>query len=255
MVTPDLPNTQARELFARGGTRYARHRPGYPPELFDRLVALAPTRSTALDCAAGTGQATLPLAEYFERVIAIDTSADQLRALPTHPRCHRLRAAAEQLPLANASVSLVCVAQALHWFEHERFFAETQRILIPGGVFAAWTYALARVNDAVDAVVDHLYREVLEPDWPPQRRHVETGYAQLPFPFAPIAFDPMAIELDWRLGDLVAYLGTWSAVARHRERTGHDPLALIDVDLRSAWGEPSESKRIRWPLALRVGRR
>ncbi len=64
--------------FSSHAANYARYRPTYPAQLFDWIATSAPGRGTAWDCACGNGQATLPLAERFERVIATDPSAEQI---------------------------------------------------------------------------------------------------------------------------------------------------------------------------------
>jgi trans-aconitate methyltransferase len=111
--------------FSAHAAHYARHRPSYPPELFAWLAAQAPARELAWDCATGNGQAALALAEHFQRVHATDFSAEQLAQATPHPRVGYLQAPAETSGLAAQSCDLVTVAQALHWFCHERFFAES----------------------------------------------------------------------------------------------------------------------------------
>lgn len=41
--------------------------------------------------------------------------------------------------MEDNSVQLVSVANALHWFEFDRFFAEVKRILVPNGVLMVWS--------------------------------------------------------------------------------------------------------------------
>ena len=61
-----------KDHFSRQSAAYSRHRPGYPPELIEFVVASAPDRYLAIDCATGSGQAALQLATHFELVLAID---------------------------------------------------------------------------------------------------------------------------------------------------------------------------------------
>lgn len=232
---------------------YARHRPGYPAALFDWLAARAPGRALAWDCATGSGQAALGLAGHFDRVVATDASADQLRRAAAHPRVHYAAAAAEAAPLAGGALDLLTVAQAAHWFDLDRFYAEARRVLRPGGVLALWTYDLLAIDPAVDAVFGRFYRDAVGPWWPPERRHVESGYRELPFPFPELAPPALEMTAEWRLADLLGYLGTWSAVKRCREATGRDPLAGVAGPLGEAWGEPETPRPVRWPLHLRVG--
>lgn len=244
-----------RDLFSGGSGAYAAFRPAYPRALFEFLAGLTARRARAWDCATGSGQAATALAEWYERVDATDASAAQIASAAPHDRVLYRTAPAEASGLPDASIDLVTVAQALHWLDRDRFFAEARRVLAPGGVLAVWSYALARVTPAVDTVVETLYRETLGPDWLPERRLVEDGYASIAFPFEEIAAPPFVIEQHWTLAGLLGYLGTWSAVQRHRTRTGVDAVAAAAEALGAAWGRPGRRRRIVWPLAVRVGRR
>jgi SAM-dependent methyltransferase len=234
---------------------YAVHRPRYPDGLFELLAELPRRRARAWDCATGSGQAALPLARHFERVIATDASAAQVRAAAPHPRVRYGVAQAEAVPLRSGAFDLVAVAQALHWLELPVFFAEARRLLAPGGAVAAWTYGRQRVDGGpIDDTVNHYYDEVVGPYWPPERRWVETGYRTLRFPFdeVPLAAPPMAAS--WTLDELLGYIATWSATARCRATTGVDPLPGLADRLAGVWGDRTTRRRIEWPLSIRAGR-
>lgn len=231
---------------------YAAHRPGYPSDLYPRLARLAPSSGLAWDCGAGSGQAARGLADHFARVEATDASEDQVAAARPHPGVTYRVALAHESGLDDASVDLVLVGQALHWFPLRRFYQEVRRVARPGGVFAALTYGLMRITPAVDAVVDRLYYEDLAAHWPPERRHVDQAYANLPFPFEPLPFERTAMKARWSLPQLVGYLGTWSALARCRRETGEDPLAECLDQLSRAWGD-AEMNRVTWPLTVLCG--
>ena len=68
--------------FSRVAASYAACRPGYPEELFDYLAELVERRTLAWDCGAGTGQATIPLARRFEKVLGTDISISMLEQAP-----------------------------------------------------------------------------------------------------------------------------------------------------------------------------
>src|SRR5215469_10467827 len=129
-----MPMTQTafKDHFSGHAADYSRYRPGaYPAALFKALAALAPDRGCVWDCATGNGQAALGLAELFERVEATDASDKQIAASTPHPRIHYSMAPAEKSGLPDKSVSLVNVAQALHWFDLPRFYAEVRRVAKP----------------------------------------------------------------------------------------------------------------------------
>lgn len=234
--------------------RYAALRPTYPPQLFAWLATLPERRELAWDAGTGSGQAAVALAEHFAEVIATDAAAAQLAHAKPHPRVS-YRRATEESGLEATSVDLVTVAQAVHWFDLDRFYAEVRRVLAPGGAVALWCYLGVTLEPAIDRVVTRYYREVVGPYWPPERAAVEDGYRSLPFPFAEIKAPPFHIRLRWDLARFAGYLGTWSA-SRHWSDAhgGADPLAEIAADLVAAWGDPAAEREVEWPLGLRVGR-
>ncbi|MGE0080037.1 MAG: class I SAM-dependent methyltransferase [Thiohalomonadaceae bacterium] len=242
-----------KDHFSALAAGYASFRPRYPDTLYAWLAQQAPGRALAWDCATGSGQAAVGLAAHFARVVATDASAGQIANAHRHARVDYAVAPAEDSGLAAHSVDLVTVAQALHWFDLERFYAEARRVLCPDGLLAVWTYNLFRTDiDAADALVDHLYGEVLGPWWPCERRLVENGYRDLPFPFVEITAPAFEMRTEWDLAHLLGYLRTWSAVKRYREACGVDPVAAIADALAAALGA-RERLSVRWPLAVRVG--
>lgn len=242
--------------FSRLAAGYAECRPMYPAGLFDYLAGLVARRKLAWDCAAGSGQATVPLAQRFRRVVATDASAAMLDRAPRHPAIEYRVAPAESSGLHSHTVDLVTVAQALHWLELPQFYAEVHRVLVPEGAVAVWAYGAQRLgHDALDRILERFYRDVVGPYWPPERRHVESGYRTLPFPFAELSAPPFVMEAWWTLHQLLGYVRTWSATLRFRETVGHDPAERLAHELRQAWGDPNAVRRIEWPLSLRVGQR
>jgi SAM-dependent methyltransferase len=244
------------DRFSPVASAYASRRPRYPETLFAYLSSLCSRHELAWDCAAGSGQATLPLTASFRRVIATDASPAMLAQAPPHPAIEYRVAPAEASGLDPESVDLVTVAQALHWLDPELFYAEARRVLVPGGVLAAWTYSNQFLDDApLDRILAHYYHDVVGPYWAPERRHVESGYATLPFPFPELRAPTLTMEQYWSLDELLGYVATWSATQQFLEVTGVDPVKNLRERLLPLWGEAAATRRVRWPLALRVGRR
>ena len=243
-----------QDHFSGHAAVYRDARPHYHPALFAWLAAQVPRRDLAWDAGCGNGQATVALAAHFARVIGSDPSAAQIaHAEPAANVEYRVEPA-EQSSLAAASVDLVCVAQALHWFEQERFHAEVRNVLRPGGVIAALAYAGCRIDPAIDRVTTHLYVDLTGPYWPPERAHIEAGYATLPFPDTPSPAPAFEMVAQWNLGQFLAYLRSWSATQRYAKACGEDPVARVEGDMAAAWGEAARVRAVRWQLTLRVGR-
>jgi SAM-dependent methyltransferase len=247
-------DARTARLFAEAADAYARFRPQYPPELFQALGEASPGRRVAWDCACGSGQASTGLAGVFERVIATDLYLEPLRRAPRHPAIAYAAAHAESAAVRTGSVDCVAVAQALHWLDLDRFYAEADRVLVPRGLFAAWSYALMRVDPALDPLFDELYYEILAPWWTPARTTVDRGYRSLPFPFDEITLPPITLRVRWTLDELEGHLATWSSVRRARNE-GSDPLAPWMARIAPLWGSPEQPRDLRWPLGVRAGRR
>lgn len=248
-----------QDHFSGHAREYASFRPTYPPELAAWLAGLAPSRQVAWDCGTGSGQAARLVAEHFALVVATDPSRQQLQSAPRHSRVAYVAATAEHPPLADASVDLVTVAQALHWFDFAAFYAQVRRVCRRGGILAVWAYELARVSPEVDRWLD-AYFKLVEAYWPPERRYVEEGYRTIPFPFAEISAPVFSMQAEWSLDQLLGYLSTWSATKRATQSLGYDVLsrAAAGTDfaagsLEAAWGE-AERRLMVWPLILRLGR-
>jgi SAM-dependent methyltransferase len=241
--------------FSGHAAGYAASRPHYPAELFEWLAQLCAARKLVWDAGCGNGQASQALAALFEQVYASDPSSEQISAAEPVPNIRYVVEPAERCGLGDGSADLVCVAQAMHWFDVPRFQAEARRVLKPSGVFAAWTYAQSRVTPDVDVAFDRLHDELLEDWWPAGREHVIDSYRTLPFVFERTA-DVPAFEMccDWTLLKYFAYLRSWSACQRYLRATGNDAVALIEADLTAAWGDPTQARAVSWPLTLHVGR-
>ncbi len=243
-----------QDHFSGHAAGYAQFRPVYPAALYDWLEAQTPGHALAWDVATGSGQAAIPLAERYAAVFASEASAEQLRHAPAHPRVTYACEPAEACSLPEASVDLVAVAQALHWFDHPRFFAEVRRVLKPGGLFAAWCYELMHVSAAVDAAVWHYYEDVIGAYWPPQRRLLERGYVDIAIPLPPVGTPHLAMTAQWNYGQFEGYLQTWSATQRARATLGMDPLLAVRPQLLAAWGAPETVHALVFPLAMRAAR-
>ncbi|MDP2309953.1 MAG: methyltransferase domain-containing protein [Pseudomonadota bacterium] len=239
--------------FGHHAEAYARHRPTYPAALFDWLAELAPSRRLAIDVASGAGQAALALAARFDRVVATDRSAELLATIPAHPHLTTRTQPAEALDVGEPA-DLVVTAQALHWFAEEPFWSRVRAALRPGGggpggVFAAFGYADFTISPRIDAVLAPLHA-ALEPHWSPRNRLLLDGYRSIAIPFEELPAPAFTIRIEWSRAELLAYLGTWSAVTALRTQ-GHDVLGALAPTLAAVWPD-DEVRVVEMPLAVRA---
>jgi ubiquinone/menaquinone biosynthesis C-methylase UbiE len=137
-LTARIHDTAAAGLSAGSGA-YARGRPSYPADAIEFLASelgLGPG-TKVLDLAAGTGKFTALLVPTGAEVVAVEPvkeMGDELgRAISG---VEVLEGTAEAIPLPDASVDAVTVAQAFHWFDADAALVEIARVLEPGGGLA-----------------------------------------------------------------------------------------------------------------------
>jgi SAM-dependent methyltransferase len=144
--------------FQAGAAAYEAARPGYP----DDAVAVLRDEvgvgrgADVCDLAAGTGKLTRRLLELGARVTAIEpVDAMRAQAKVAVPKATHLEGTAEAIPLPDASIDVVTVAQAFHWFDSAAALREIARVLRPGGRLAilwnerdestAWVAEMSRI--------------------------------------------------------------------------------------------------------------
>lgn len=136
-----------RQRFAGAAAGYARFRPSYPAALVDWIVAESGARpgDRVADVGCGTGILTRLLAQRGLEVTGIDPNEDMLaQARAAGGPADYRRGEAGTTGLDGASVALVTVAQAFHWFDADAALAEFHRVLHPGGhVAAIWNLRAA----------------------------------------------------------------------------------------------------------------
>ncbi|MCR4347055.1 MAG: class I SAM-dependent methyltransferase [Sulfuricaulis sp.] len=243
-----------KDHFSQHASDYARHRPDYPAALYEFLAEKVKQREVAWDCGTGSGQAALGLAEHFDRVIATDPSAEQIRNAARHEKISYAVVPAEQTEIPSHTVGLITVAQAVHWFDMERFYREARRVLRPDGMLAVWCYGLSRINPEIDKVVQHYYTNIVGPYWPRERHYIDEKYETLSFPFAELPVPEFNMKAEWDMHEFMGYLHTWSATQQFQEENEQDPLNIVHRLLAKAWGDPETRHAIRWPLYLRLGK-
>jgi SAM-dependent methyltransferase len=251
-MSSNLPPT--RNWFDQGGRAYARFRPEYPRELAAFLASVAPDHQAAVDVGCGNGQLTQLLVPYFDRVIGLDPSADQIANAVPNERIDYQCAPAEKLPLADTSASLITAAQAAHWFDLPAFYREVRRIGMPGAILALISYGVLKLEPLLDDRFQKFYWEEIGPYWPPERKLVDTGYATVEFPFEELTPPSLEIRLEWHLSEFLGYLLTWSALRSAKEAGKEELFMEFANDMAAAWGDPNLRRSISWPINMRIGR-
>ena len=193
------------------------------------------------------------LARHFEKVIATDASAQQIKSAKLDKRISYRVALAEASGIDSGSVDLILVAQALHWFDLDRFFKEAKRVLKDDGVLAISSYQVLKISPAIDVIIWKFYRETTGPFWAPERALVETDYKNVQLPFPELPYRNFEMRTRWNLNQLLGYLRTWSATQKFIAARGFDPVDALEEELGTVWENPEEVHEMKWPLHLRVG--
>lgn len=250
---------------------YQRFRPEYPPallaELRDWVLGASPAGDDVLivDVGAGTGISTRLLRRSLgdgPRIVGLEPSArmraEAVENTPVDMNIEYCEGHAERLPLGHRSVRAVVAAQAAHWFERPRFYAECARVLEPGGVVAL----LYNNRHWEGHPLLEAFERYLERHSPGHTR----GYRAFPFEreLAEAGFDvPAPIRVRWcRLMTREEFVGmslsstkTDAIVQRRgREAVERDLHVLVDqhAGTPGAFEVPYESEAV---LGLQRGER
>ncbi len=118
------------------GERYHRARPDYPRDAVKFLVDSMGIDNDAhvLDLAAGTGKFTEQLLPFCDMITAVEPTPGMRNVLSARlPTVKVLDGRDVDIPLEDASVDCVVVAQAFHWFDAPAALEEIHRVLVEGG--------------------------------------------------------------------------------------------------------------------------
>lgn len=233
---------EQRLVFGEIAEDYDRHRPHYPTELFDLLLARA-APDAVLDVGTGTGRAAQALATRGLPGHAVEPSAEMAgvarRHLPDEwtieiADFERCRAA------DRTDWRLITCAQAWHWIDHDRGLARAHELLDDGGVLATFWNRPEFHQDALRHDLDEIY-DRLAPDMPSSLRGRGTepkgAISDVVDGPPPPGFDPVElVELRWEreytTRQWIDLLGTHSdhrlLEPDHRRRLHDEVAAAID---------------------------
>lgn len=243
-----------KDRFSSGSQLYQLARPNYPAGLMQEILKHVVTPQFAWDCGAGSGQLTQLLAPHFDAVVATDISAHQLQHAPYFENVSYQVQSAEHTSFAEQSFDLITVAQAIHWFDFDGFYAEVRRTLRREGILAVIGYGLIQLQQPeLQGCIERLYFKILKGYWDAERRYIDEAYQTIPFPFEEIATPELSMSFQWSAAQLLDYLNTWSALKHYRAKNSDDPLyefkAFFAVD-----DYANQVFALKFPIFLRLGR-
>lgn len=240
-----------KDNFSTKSANYKAYRPGYPTEIFDLIKENLTSFEMAWDCGTGNGQIANEIAAFFKQVEATDISRNQIANAVKKNNIHYSVQPAEETNFSNNVFDLVISAQAVHWFDFERFYAEIRRCLKPDGLVIIMGYGLFRSNSATNDVITKFYNETIGSYWDPERKYLDDKYQTIPFPFKEQKTLEFEQTYNWGIEHLLGYLRTWSAVKHYERENNQDPVSLIENDLRQSFGRKNQ---IAFPVFLRMGK-
>lgn len=242
-----------KDNFSTQSDDYAKFRPVYSQKLIDFLLSLTSTHETCWDCGTGNGQLAIALAKYFPKIHATDISEKQLNNAIQRANIEYSKQPAELTNFPDQHFDLITVAQAAHWFDHEKFNKEVKRVLKPNGVIVLFGYGLVQVQGDPGQLIKDFYWNVTKPYWDSERDHIVEEYQTIPFPFQEIQVNQnFDIISEMTLEQLTGYIGTWSAVQHFIKSNGYQPVNNLRADLKSVWKEGM--KRVNFPVFIRAGK-
>ncbi|KAM0791632.1 hypothetical protein ACM66B_006070 [Microbotryomycetes sp. NB124-2] len=293
--------------------RYAASRPSYPPALYSHVTsyALGPNEGSArrprtvLDLGCGPGLSTFPFANEFDELIGVDPSLNMVNAARDIAEQQLVdsqgkgnikfeQGSSENLSgvVDDHSVDLVVAAQAAHWFDAVKVYAEVARVLKPGGAFAFWGYgeAFFPQRPKLSELVPEYSHVKLHDYWQqPGRSITEALLAPFPLPSSTpsaskfdsssyqrtfflasghqppsmssdpgtrtVEIQPLLLKKEWSLTEVEGYLRTWSSAhAYHEQHPEEDPVEGMLDKLRKAGFREDEKVQVAWELGLVMGR-
>lgn len=240
----------SKDLFSSHATQYAAFRPTYPKELYDFIFSQLSNFDSAWDAGTGNGQVARDLSKRLKKVLATDISDKQIEnAVQTENIFYSV--AGETTSFADHSFDLICVAQAIHWFDREKFYREVKRVAKPGALLAVWGYGLLSIDSEIDRHIKDFYVNIVGPYWDKERKLIDEEYKTIAFPFKEIDAPSFEFSFLWTLPELHGYLTTWSAVQKFIKANGFNPVDQLVQKVLPLWN--SDKRQICFPLFTRMG--
>jgi len=226
-----------KDNFSTNSDLYLQYRPDYPEDFFGYLKAIRPDAENVWDCGTGNGQVAQRIARLYKNIFASDMSQSQLDNAIRLNNIYYSVQPAEKTSFPSDFFDLIVVAQAVHWFDFDKFYLEVNRTAKPNALLVIMGYGRLKISDEVDTVIDNFYLNIIGSHWDKERKYIDENYQTIPFPFEELPVPEFKNVYEWTFDHLIGYLGTWSAVKHYIKDKGTNPLDLIYKDLKRTWGQ------------------
>lgn len=220
--------------------KYKSARPLYPNEIYELISKHCKNRESAWDCACGSGQVSKSLVDYFKRVSASDLNINQIENSYRHPNINYTVQDSEKTNFKDLSFDLVCVAQAMHWFNIDIYFKEVKRVLKKRGIFACWGYSFFKIEPNIDKVVKEIILDPIKPYWSENNKILWNNYSDIAFPFKKIETPKIEMKESWSKFELIEYIKTWSAYKRFEADNSRNIIKEFLNNTELLWLEESK---------------
>ena len=234
---------------------YSKYRPTYPRAVISAITNYVTKFSGSLcssvDVACGSGQSTFYLRDTFKQVTGVDISKAQIERANSKCKAENIDnvtfrvANGMELPFENESIDVVTIAQAVHWLDTNKFFAECKRVLKNKGCLAVYGYGNVHiVNERCNALISNFYRNSLKGCWHKARYHIDNEYRSIELPFSNTHRIDLTMPYETSLEAFIGYLSTWSGYQKyceaHRDNTLLKELSVSMKEILES-SKPKES--------------
>lgn len=242
-----------KDNFSLQSDKYAKYRPTYPIDFFNYMNSNVTTKKNAWDCGTGNGQVAFELAKSFNHVFATDISQSQIdNALKANNINYSVQPA-EKTNFDNQKFDLIVVAQAIHWFDFEKFYTEVKRTSKNNAIICIVGYGKMEISKQIDDLITFFYSNTIGKYWDKERSYIDENYKTIPFPFEELQPPKFENKHLWNFEHLIGYLNTWSAVKHFIKQNGTNPIDELKPKLKQHWND-SETKEVEFPILLRIGK-
>lgn len=241
------------KLFSKQAAYYARYRPVYPKQLYDFIFRHLDRKGVAWDCGTGSGQVAAYLSDYFQKVYASDISTEQMAYAEEKENIKYHNVPAEDTGFPDNIFDLITVGQAIHWFHFNRFYEEVDRTTTDNALLAVFGYKKVRINPEVDPIIHQFYEDIFSEYFNEVRRHINSEYQTIPFPFEEIPSPSFTIRLEWTISELTGFFSSWSTVQKTKTEEGYNPAKEVLKEIEGKLPANS-SFEVAFPVFLRLGK-